>query len=388
MVNETPVRVYFPGLNGLRFFAALAVVITHVELLKGQMGLPNAWTHPVLFNLGGLGVYFFFVLSGFLITYLLLSEKQHTGSVHIWNFYVRRMLRIWPLYYFIVILGFFVFPHFPILKLAWHEQYFEQGFWLKFWLNVLMLPNLALALFPAIPHIGQIWSIGVEEQFYLLWPWLVKKGRVFLRSIFVLFLMIVVIKSAVLAVSIYYPGNRLIIVLKSFVAMSKIECMAIGAAGAYFLFKKDQRVLSVVYNTYIQVLAFIGIPLLIYFTPSSLQDGIHMVYSILFLVIILNVASNPESLLKLENRALNMLGSISYGIYMYHMFVVVLVIRLVHNYFGDASAGTRNWLYYTFVILITIGLSWVSFHFLEKPISNMRKRYSSIESGPETKQAS
>src|ERR1044071_5481753 len=95
-------RIYFPGLNGLRFLAASAVIITHVELLKGVLGLPNHWKNPVLFNLGGLGVYFFFVLSGFLITYLLLSEKNMTGHISIKKFYFRRIFRIWPIYYLLV----------------------------------------------------------------------------------------------------------------------------------------------------------------------------------------------------------------------------------------------------------------------------------------------
>src|ERR1051326_1775359 len=150
-VQETG-KVYFPGLNGLRFLAAFAVVITHVELLKGQVGLPNHWTNPVIFNLGGLGVYFFFVLSGFLITYLLLAEKDKTGTIRIGNFYIRRILRIWPLYYFLVLLGFFVLPHFHILRLEWLQQFVQDRFWFKFLLNVIMLPNLALAMFPAIPH--------------------------------------------------------------------------------------------------------------------------------------------------------------------------------------------------------------------------------------------
>ena len=117
-------KVYFPGLNGLRFFAAFSVVVTHIELVKHFKGYPTLWvenasdeltlTHilqKIIFHAGGLGVYFFFVLSGFLITYLLLVEKAKTGTVAVKKFYWRRVLRIWPLYYLIVILGFFVIPY-------------------------------------------------------------------------------------------------------------------------------------------------------------------------------------------------------------------------------------------------------------------------------------
>ena len=73
-------HIFFEGINGLRFFAAIAVVITHIELIKGAFGIKNYWKNTFVFNLGGLGVYFFFVLSGFLITYLLLVEKQKTNT--------------------------------------------------------------------------------------------------------------------------------------------------------------------------------------------------------------------------------------------------------------------------------------------------------------------
>ncbi len=103
---------FFSGLNSLRFFASLAVVITHIELLKGVFGYKHNWNTPVFFNLGGLGVYFFFVLSGFLITFLLLKEKELFGEIKIKAFYIRRILRIWPLYYFICVLGFFILQNF------------------------------------------------------------------------------------------------------------------------------------------------------------------------------------------------------------------------------------------------------------------------------------
>ena len=77
-------------------------------MIKEQMDCPNLYhDNKLIIELGGLGVIFFFVLSGFLITYLLLKEKEQTGTVNVKKFYARRVLRIWPLYFFIVLLGFF-----------------------------------------------------------------------------------------------------------------------------------------------------------------------------------------------------------------------------------------------------------------------------------------
>jgi peptidoglycan/LPS O-acetylase OafA/YrhL len=378
--SEGSDMVYFPGLNGLRFIAAFAVIITHVELLKGQLGYPNCWTNPFVFNLGGLGVYFFFVLSGFLITYLLLKEKQRFGTVNVRNFYIRRILRIWPLYYFLIMLGFFVFPYIPYLRIDYLQQFLADGFWLKFCLNMFMLPNLALALFVAVPHIGQAWSIGVEEQFYLLWPWLVKRSGNFLRTLIILFVAIMVLKAAVLYLSLRNPGDRFWSVLKAFIAMSKIECMAIGGIGAYCLFERKERALKWIYNKYIQLSAVAFIPVLMYFTPERVQDGVHVLYSLLFMVIILNVASNPGTIFKLENRLLGFLGNISYGLYMYHMFIIVIVIKFTHGHFGNNRLVVQNILNYTLTLGLAVALSWLSFRFFERPISDQRRYFSGIPS--------
>lgn len=93
--------MYFKNLNSVRFIAATFVVIHHIEQLKGLAGYPyRSW-----YVLGRTGVILFFALSGFLITSLLLAEQRETGCIHLRKFYVRRALRIWPLYYLIVGLG-------------------------------------------------------------------------------------------------------------------------------------------------------------------------------------------------------------------------------------------------------------------------------------------
>ena len=97
-------KVYFPNINGLRFIAALLVIIHHTEQIKDILGLSNYWSTPIIRSIGGLGVLLFFVLSGFLITFLLLDEESTTGTISIKKFYIRRILRIWPLYYLILIL--------------------------------------------------------------------------------------------------------------------------------------------------------------------------------------------------------------------------------------------------------------------------------------------
>src|SRR6266850_3985807 len=99
-VSRPSRAVHFPGLNGLRFLAALTVVLYHASFSFEYAGIPQ-YDYLVRLNLqtGFLCVVFFFVLSGFLITYLLLAEEAETGEIYVRGFYLRRVLRIWPLYY-------------------------------------------------------------------------------------------------------------------------------------------------------------------------------------------------------------------------------------------------------------------------------------------------
>ena len=375
------VNIYFPGLNGLRFFAALAVIITHVELLKDQLHIENYWSNKIIFNLGGLGVYFFFVLSGFLITYLLLAEKEK-GEISVKKFYMRRILRIWPLYYLIVILAFFIFPHIEYLHLPWLQSHFYENYWQQFFLFVFMLPNLALAMHPAIPHAGQLWSIGVEEQFYIVWPWVIKKSNNLVKNLVLIGSIIVVAKIIVVFLYKSHSDSEVFTIVKLLLAMSKIECMVIGSIGAYFTFFKKIDLNSLVYNKITQILSLTFIPVLILFTPDFLQDGIHLAFSVLFLIIILNVAFNDRSILTFKHKIFYHLGSISYGIYMYHMVVVVGVLQIFSSIFKDNKNGlTSNICYYVFSILITVCVSYISYHYFEKIFLKAKEKYTKVASG-------
>ncbi|CAN5330779.1 hypothetical protein BH09BAC5_BH09BAC5_26080 [soil metagenome] len=380
-------KVFFPGLNGLRFLAASAVIITHIELLKAEMGLPNKWTEPLIFNLGGLGVYFFFVLSGFLITYLLLVEREKSGRISIRRFYLRRIFRIWPLYYLLVFLAFFVFPHISILHLDYFNKMLPVDFGIKLGLFIFILPNLALAMFPhaSVPLAGHSWSIGVEEQFYILWPWIIRKSKNLMKTILIIGLVIVLIKVVVLLVYFKFPQIYFVQTLKEFVAMTKMECMVIGAAGALLVYHKMNKWLNLIFHPVTQIISIAVIPVLVYLFPPVLQDGEHIVFSFAFLAIIINVAVNPNSFLKLENNFFNFLGNISYGIYMYHFFIIVLVIRFAPILGFQQNSNYLNFYYYVSSFLVTIIISALSYYLFERYFIRWKNKFAIVLSGSEAK---
>ena len=355
------------------------MIITHIELIKGPFGLKSHWNDPLFFNLGGLGVYFFFVLSGFLITYLLLVEKGKYNKISIKQFYIRRIIRIWPLYYFILVIGFFILPQFEAFKISYLQHSFEQNFYPNLILYLLILPNMAFSLFPAVPNIGQAWSIGVEEQFYILWPIIISKSKSILKTLLIITLLLIVVKVVVLLLGKYFQDTQWYQPLKLFIAMPKFECMSIGGIGAYFLFI-NHKILNFIYKPLTFVLSLVASILLIYLTPQKLQDGIHVVYSVLFLQMILFVANNSKSIY-FDNKLFNYLGKISYGLYMYHFMVIPFCIYFYVKYFRMDSAMMENIILYCAIILTTILISSISYQFIEQRFIKLKSRYSPIKSG-------
>lgn len=145
------VRVKIPELDGIRGLAILLVLICHISLWE-----PFSRARSVLFH-GTIGVDLFFVLSGFLITGILLDSKEQGGAIG--RFYVRRMLRIWPVYFGMLLVLFLLLRRFlPGSAAAWRYVFFVQ--------------NLSTNQQDG-PLLHPFWSLAVEEQFYLVWPWVV-----------------------------------------------------------------------------------------------------------------------------------------------------------------------------------------------------------------------
>lgn len=366
-------RIFFPNLNGVRAIAALAVVLHHIWQFLQITGKLNEFEGFVTI-IGKLGVTLFFVLSGFLISYLLFAEEKKTGTIFIKDFYIRRMLRIWPLYYTIVILSFFILPHIELFSLP--DEYWgkiEQNFGMYLTLFLLFLPNLALSKGGVLPYGSQSWSVGVEEQFYLIWPLLMKffknKLVVIFGTIIVYFVVDLLIKSLSKSIPYY---------IKNFVLSFQIYSMAIGGFFAYLAFYGKEKWQKWLLNYYVFVGALFIFMILIYLSKTR-----QVYYSIPFAIIIYNLACNPSLKTLLENKILNYLGKISYGIYMYHCIAIVFSIRLLDYLVPRIQYNTLQYKV-TLVILVlvfTIFLSDISYRFMEKRFIKLKTKYSKIVSG-------
>lgn len=382
--------VYFPNLNSIRFFAALAVIIHHIELTKYVFGQPSIYRTSFVGGVfGQLGIILFFVLSGFLITYLLLTEQEQTGRISIKNFYIRRILRIWPLYYLIITLSLFVLPHIDFFVVPGHTAEIARHFMVKVILFLTFLPDVVYAYYPHVPYAEQGWSVGVEEQFYLLWPLLmalVVRKKNTMKMLFGVIVFYLAIKVVVIYYHLKYPGNPIVTDTFWFWQNFCIDCMAIGGIAAYLLFYKKEKVLKVLYNKYLQIALYITIA---YITVRGIAvpHFNYEFYALMFGILILNMASNKKTVLNLEFKLISYMGKISYGLYMYHNIMLVVGLRIVLAINPDILHSLKgNILYYIISIVLTVLVSALSYEYFEKRFIKAKVKYSDVISGDNAKQ--
>lgn len=379
----SPKKIYFPNLNTLRFFAAFLVVICHIEQFKLIFSLPNIFTEKSFaFVIGKVGVVLFFVLSGFLITYLLLAEEYVSSTISIKSFYMRRILKIWPLYFLIFILAIYILPLNSFFIIPGFEAYkVQENLFLKTILYIFFLPNLLMIATTTgdgfIPGAGQLWSIGTEEQFYLFWPVLFKKIKVnrFVTLFGIIAVYIVVKKVIPLLPYFSFQKN-----LNIFWNLFNVDCMAIGGIFALIHFRKKEALLKILYNKYLQwgvlIVALVSMFRGVYFSYFFFYE----IYGVMFGILILNFATNPKPIFSLENKVTNYLGKISYGIYMYHCIAIIITLKSL-MYFHLVN----NVSIYAVTICLTILLSMLSYHFFEDKFIRLKSRFSNIISGDNAK---
>lgn len=370
--------VYFPGLNGLRFFAAMAVAVSHVELLKQYAGLPNRYDDPAVYELGRLAVTLFFVLSGYLITYLLLVEKKSTRTIDVKQFYIRRILRIWPLYFLLVGLAFFVFPHVSALRLPQHAEYSLAA---TLPLFVLFLPQLALSIFAPVPYAEPAWSIGVEEQFYLLWPLLMRRFKSFVTLAIVVIVTILAARYGALAMAQANRADadalRVWNAVINYFYFTRIECMAIGGLFAWLVFEKKGLGFLHSRATQLVVYAITAYLLIIDAGKPIFSYGW---YSLLFGVLIVNVSTNPRSLLKLSWKPFDFLGNLSFSIYMFHEVAIRAVMSATGNGLPDPAL-------YTASLALTLVIAAATYSLVERPFLRLKSRFAVVPSGDDARES-
>ena len=358
------------------------VLLHHAEAIRLNYKLFNLKQYS-LFNNGGLAVSFFFVLSGFLITYLLLKEKTQTSNISVRKFYIRRILRIWPLYYFLVFIGTVILPvilyylNSPVeVPYSFGEVILYYVFFAPFVVNIFYGHHL----------LEPLWSIGVEEIFYIIWAPLFKFLR---QNALVIIISVIIIKVVLMTVMIIFFSDS---VLYQILRWLQFEAMAVGGLGAYFLYHSNKDISArVIFNKPIQILLFFFIILRLtafkyLIDVSGIFDFIftapvlsQLLMNFVFLWLIVNISINRLNLLKLNNRLFDFLGDISYGIYMYHMVIIFVVILFGAKMFVSLNSYFSTLLFYTIITLLSIAVAWVSKKYFEDRFLRMKSKFQSLD---------
>lgn len=344
---------YFKGLDGIRAIAAFGVLIAHLNLLRPSFGLEAM---PAI-DLGGFGVTIFFALSGFLITYLLIKEKSATQNINVKYFYIRRILRIWPLYFFYLTLAIIT------LLIQKRQITSDIGYY------VIIFGNIPFIFSSEIMYVGHLWSIGVEEQFYLFWPWLLKRTKNAFKTV-------VNFTAFYFGIRLFFRGLEMAYdwhLPYLSIHVTRFDCMGIGAIGALLFFNGNKMFYKIVTHYVSQIVAWTVIALLFFnrFHIASVID--HEIVSILTVFIIINVSQNPDSIIKLDNKVFNFLGTISYGIYMYHPLIIALSALAVENM--ELTNITKLCMLYGVIPLLTIFTAYCSYSCIEKHLLKLKTRF-------------
>lgn len=363
---------YRPELDVLRFFAFLAVFLFHFNRpveLYAQHGIPRwiAVATTSLIEGGVFGVDLFFVLSAYLITELLFREKDLCGLLDVRAFYLRRILRIWPLYFFYI--GLALIPAFnPNHVFTWRHAV----------AYLLLAGNWSVIAWgwPVHSIIGPLWTVSIEEQFYLLWPPIVRNlSRNNLASAAIGML---AVSNVTRVTMIALHGGMNSVWCNT---LSRLDPIAAGILVAAIL---RGGVPSFTLPTRVGMLVAGIIPLALVANYWKIHEPEHLEWIptlVGFPVVAISCTLIMLAVLGVQlrmPRSLLYLGKISYGLYVYHALGNVLSNMLipVHTDFIQLALRPAS------ALAITMLLASISYAVLETPFLKLKKRFAHIDSRP------
>jgi peptidoglycan/LPS O-acetylase OafA/YrhL len=367
------IRTFLPNLNGLRFIGALAVLVFHVFTLDREIW--GDFTSSSTFQLfskvaskGHHGVGLFFVLSGFLITHLLLKEIKENGSIQPFNFLMRRILRIWPLYFLIVIFGFFIFPHLPHGQETEHSL-FNYSFFLSNFDEIWNGAN------DSLNFLTVTWSISIEEQFYLCWIVLLflfpffRKGK-YLASYFI------AIVLSIILFRFFNHANDRVMYYHTFACASDLAIGGLCAIGVQRY--SIQKFIMNLTKWQLVIIYLLGISSILGSTvifKGELRSIERLVHASFFAFVILEQVYSQHSFWKADSiPGFFKGGEITYGIYMYHC-LFIYYMRLLFIEYKLTDSPFLFIAYCILILLFTLGISILSKRFFENPFLRLKKKF-------------
>lgn len=356
---------YFKGIDVLRFICATGVIFHHSTMLLNNKGFAtNAEVHHRFSGAFFLDV--FFIISGFLISLIIMREYQ-LGTFSIKNFYARRIIRIWPLYFLVVLIKVIIIP------LAQHTPW--ELLRTSLFYATTFTVNFQLITDTVEPVYTILWSICIEEHIYLLLPVLlfIFKGKfkiigwVLVITGFYSWIYFKNIPSA----SGYNTAY--------FVSTSYFYFFGIGTLIAYFY---NQGVkLELLFKPIVQIpILFIMALVIFNFIPYNYSLGKSILINGLFGGYLVWAATQKTFIINLNEKVSKYLGNISYGMYLIHIMIALYIIKAFKKsnlHFSELLCG---WGIPISTVLITAAIATILYYYFERPILKFKKKYTTVES--------
>lgn len=358
----------FDTLDAFRFFAFLQIFFLHIPDFSN--------TAFNKFKSGGsIGVSFFFVLSGFLITYLLAEEKAATGIINPKRFMMRRILRIWPLYYLGVLMAY--------ANIAISQRYGfgnNTGYMPNILYSITFTENIKMLIednFPNGAPLRVFWSLCVEEQFYILWVIIFR--YVNLKNIAKLFLCLIIIAWCYRFSTPFFLKN---INIKDVDLISNLDYFCVGGLVGLSLivYPSVVKKIKTVMGRKIQILITCFCTLFFFFhhffISQNINDSIFFptITAAIFGLLITSFAFRFSEYQISNESYLGKLGKISYGLYVYHT-PVILALMLTFKTFDWQYSCLHILAFILTAFIVTVIISKLSYEYFEQPFLKFRNKY-------------
>ncbi|MFN0021619.1 MAG: acyltransferase family protein [Pirellulaceae bacterium] len=381
-------RFYHPELDGLRFLAFLGVFVLHCYPILPPKNQPDspiarevlAWFCSIP-QAGVAGVDLFFVLSSFLITELLLREHERSGKIDVRAFYIRRTLRIWPLYFFFLTLATCIEPLFSLHQgesfgMPWPFTLAFYGF----------VGNWAIALTGKELNSTAIvlWTVSIEEQFYLAWPLLLKLARP--KRLLWLSLGMIVVALTTRAFLCWENVDPHAIKWNT---LARLDSLACGSLLALAMRKWSPDLSRGARNVlfWCGIILFLATYRYLALVPFQGADLLkYSLWAIASAMVLVSVLRSKQAVEReypsiLASPPLVYLGRISYGLYVWHLACIVGLC-----YSGLLRQG--DWTLGLYALPVTIGVAAASYEWLERPFLRWKATFSHVPSREDGEAAS
>jgi peptidoglycan/LPS O-acetylase OafA/YrhL len=357
-------------LDASRFFAFVLVFLGHC-FVSTSPAIRSSGLFQSVYDwgkVGVLGLEYFFVLSSFLISIIILEEKDQTATFNISNFLIRRSLRVWPLYFLILLIGFSVITAAQYVNLdvnplpPWPYLFF-------FLVNYYIISHGTEFLF----FIAFLWSISVEEQFYLIWSVFMK----FIHRYFALFCITLILISLIFRF--YYATDDANLYFNTISALGNF---GIGGLLALAVFKKHRIIESIIswkkpYVISIYLLILLSVAF--YHQLMALDNfriAGRLIYSLLFAYLILEQSMGKHHWFNFGRISLfNYLGKISYGLYCFHGVIITLFLQIIRKTSPEQSYLDVFLLFPLIIFILTMLLSHLSYRYFELYFLNLKQKF-------------